>query len=429
MQRHRTFSTATSVIVLAIFIGLFFAAGPTVVFGQDADNEPTAPAARVYLPFLSTGGLNAGAPPAADEGEEERRHGAPLRLIVDTDPGVDDAVALTWLLSQNRVPVQLLGVVTVAGNTNILAATNNVLNVLARLPAPNVPVVMGAAAPISQTLSKTGWFIHGPDGLWGLGFANPQNPAGVLLDATGFYCNDVADELFAGATVLALGPLTNIAHAVIACPDRMRTLGSVVVLGGAKFGGNKTPVAEFNFWQDPEAVAIVLAAGLPIRQVPLDAFAQATLQLKDVDKLNNSRNPAARFLAPALQQYVAVQIENTGIATIPDAVAAIYALDPTIGAVQPALVKLVLAEGPTRGQSVVGLSIAERVAMIATDAELSALAERAFYLLATVPNFDFRLYLQSELGAILVRESDNVQWLATAPNNLLTKTLLPALRK
>lgn len=204
----------------------------------------------------------------------------------------------------------------------------------------------------------------------------------------------------------------------------MNKLGAVVILGGAKFGGNKTPLAEFNFWQDPDAANIVLNAGLPIKQVPLDAFTQPAVQLKDVEKLLNSRNAAVRFLAPALQTYVTVQIENTGSATIPDAVAAIFALDPTIGPVQPALVKLVLETGQARGQSVVGLSIAERLAMIADDAELSTLAIRAFAY-PPDPNFN----LQIEFGAILTREADNVQWLVSAPTNLLTKVLLPVLRK
>jgi len=243
-----------------------------------------------------------------------------------------------------------------------------------------------------------------------------------LTDATAFYCSTVAAN--PGATLLALGPLTNIANAVTTCPATMQLLGNVVVLGGAKFGGNKTPVAEFNFWHDPEAANIVLAANLPLSIVPLDTFTVPTVQLRDVERLFNSRNPAASFLAPALQQYIAVQIQNTGRASIPDAVAAAYALDPTIGRSEPALVKIELAAGQTRGQTIVGLSVTERVAMIADDAELSLLAERAFTF-PPDPNFN----LQAELGAILLRQPDNALLLTATSSRLLTKHILPDLRK
>ena len=434
MKHHRSHIdrvTQKIVVGLAILALLMFSLPPAAQ-AQEQPDEPDSAIPRVYLPFIGTAGLQSAPSAEASILDEEldRRNRTPLRLLVDTDPGVDDAVALTWLLSQNKAPVNLLGVVTVAGNTNVLAATNNALNVLARLQATTVPVVMGASAPMVQPLSKTSWFIHGPDGLWFLGFQNPQNPAGMAPDtrsANEFYCKAVDSanvKLVTGATLLALGPLTNIANAIDECPETMKTLGSLVVLGGAKFGGNKTPVAEFNFWQDPEAANIVLSAGLPINIVPLDAFTTPTVQLKDVEKLINSRNPAVSFLAPALQQYIAVQLQNTGKATIPDAVAAVYALDPTIGTTQPALVKMILAAGQTRGQSVIGLSVSERVAMIADEAELSRLAERAF---AYPPDSTFNLEL--ELGAILMRQLDNALMLTGTPANLLTKHVLPDLRK
>ncbi|MEI2776519.1 MAG: nucleoside hydrolase [Tetrasphaera sp.] len=422
MSLHRTLIdrvTRVLAIVLAVAPLALFLFSPSA-YAQEPPDEPGVPIPPVNLPFLRT--LPVTAPPEHASANGNQRHNSvPLQLLVDTDPGVDDAIALTWLLSQRKVPVQLLGVVTVAGNTDVYNATNNVLNVLTRLQIGDVPVVVGAAMPITQTLSKTSWFIHGPDGLWFHGANSPIFPNGVSsYDAVTFYCTTIAAH--PGATLLALGPLTNVANAIRSCPPgTMETLGSVIVLGGAKFGGNKTPVAEFNFWQDPEAAHIVLSAGLPLNIVPLDSFTTPTVDLKDVEKLFGSRNPAVSFLAPALQQYVTVQLQNTGKATIPDAVAAAYTLDPGIGTAQEALVKMVLEPGQTRGASVVGISFSERISMIADDAELSALAASAF----TVPGFN----LDAALGTIYVREPANAFIVTGTSKKLLTKLILPDLRK
>ena len=444
MKHHRSHIdrvTQKIVVGLAILALLMFSLPPAAQ-AQEQPDEPDSAIPRVYLPFIGTAGLQSAPPAEASITAEEldRRNRTPLRLLVDTDPGVDDAVALTWLLSQNKVPVNLLGVVTVAGNTSVLAATNNALNVLARLQATTVPVVIGAPTPMVQPLSKTSWFIHGPDGLWFLGIQNPQNPAGMAPDtrsANDFYCHAVDSanvKLVTGATLLALGPLTNIANAIIACPETMKTLGSLVILGGAKFGGNKTPVAEFNFWQDPEAAAIVLAAFASeldrpsiLRLVPLDTFTVPTVQLKDIEKLIDSRNAAASFLAPALQQYISVQLENTGKATIPDAVAAAYALDPRNGITQEALVEMVLEPGQARGQSVIGLSFSERIAMIADDAELSGLAISAFPPPYYFPDPGFNL--GAALSAIYMREPGNAFIVTGTSDKLLTKLVLSDLRK
>jgi purine nucleosidase len=332
---------------------------------------------------------------------------------------VDDAVALAWLFSQREVEV--LGVVSVAGNTSVWNTTNNAITVLEKLGRSDVPVIMGAAAPLVQPLSKTSYFIHGPDGLWFLGIQNPHDLTNVPRNAPAFYCSTVAAR--PGVRLLALGPLTNIAQAVQLCPDTMASLGELVILGGAKFGGNKTPVAEFNFWQDPEAAAIVLDARLPIRLVLLDAFTQTSVTQKDLDRLFAKGSPVVQFLAPAIQQYADVQLANTGRAGLPDAVAAVLALRTSTGVQQGALVRMVLESSLARGQSIVGLTPSERIAMTADDSELSALADRAF---AFPPDPTFNL--QWELGAILVRAPQNAQAVLSVPASLLAKTVLPDLR-
>jgi purine nucleosidase len=397
---------------------------PFLPNGVASESKPALPSGDnsiLFLPLVTDTSAEAAADANLDLEASGRTPPPTIKLLVDTDPGVDDAVALTWLLTQHEQPLQMLGIVTVAGNTSVYSATNNALLILHKVGRPDVPVVMGAAAPLVQPLSKTTFLVHGPDGLWFLGLQNPQDISRVPRDASTFYCTTVAAN--PGLHVLALGPLTNIAQAVQQCPDTMKFIGQLTILGGAKFGGNKTPVAEFNFWQDPEAADIVLRSGLPIALVPLDAFTQATVEQKDLDKLFAKGTPTVQFLAPAIQMYADVQIANTGRAGIPDAVAAVVALNAGVGTRMPALVKMVLEPNRTpglepsgaRGQSIMGLNPGEQATMIASDAELSALAERAF----TDPNFNF----QAELGAILMREPANAQVVVSVPPNLLTKTV------
>ena len=200
----------------------------------------------LFLPLLNSSGDNA----ALDIAAAGMSAPAPIKLVVDTDPGVDDAVALNWLLTQRSQPLQMLGVVTVAGNTTVENATNNALLILHKLGRQDVPVVMGASSPHGGQLTKTSYFIHGPDGLWFLGWQNPQDLSKVANNAGRFYCDTLSANL--GAYILALGPLTNLAQAVQKCPQTMATAGKLLILGGAKYGGNQTPVAEFNFWQDPK---------------------------------------------------------------------------------------------------------------------------------------------------------------------------------
>lgn len=407
-------------LLLAVFmlgmLALVQTAGP--VRAEEPSSTPdTAPGVgdpALYLPLLGNSAANDPEEEPPDPGQD-----ATVHMVIDTDPGVDDAVALAWLFAQRR-PLQVLGVVSVAGNAAITDTTSNALTMLEKLGRQDVPVIMGAAQPLAQPLSKTSYFIHGPDGLWYLGRQNPHDLAGVRRDAPEFYCATAAAT--AGVHILALGPLTNVAQAVRQCPDAMRSIGQLVILGGARFGGNQTPVAEFNFWQDPEAAAIVLDAGLPITLVLFDAFGQPAVTPEDLNKLLENSIPAIAFLAPALRQYADVQLANTGRAGIPDAVAAVVALQPNEGARQEALVRVLLEGGLARGQSIVGLTAGERVTMLATDAELSALAERAF---ASPPDPNFNL--QQEMGAILMRAADHAQVVTSVDGALLTQTVLPDL--
>jgi purine nucleosidase len=317
------------------------------------------------------------------------------KIWVDTDAGVDDAVAIALLLKAPNAAV--LGFSTVAGNASVENATNNVLTVL-DVAGRQAPVTIGAAAPLVFRPSLTGMFAHGPDGLW---FAQrPHDLTGIPRDAPAAIA--AAARANPGMTLLTLGPLTNVAEALRRYPAEMRT-AHIVALAGTRGPGNSTPVSEFNAWFDPQALDAVLESGADVTLVTMDAWNAVTVDpTAFTQALAQSGDPLARFLAAPLGYYFAVQTQSGATrTTIPDAVAAVYALRPQIGAAQSGLVDVATDNGLTRGQTVMAFTPIAKVSMIANDDELSALVLQFF----SQPGFDINM----ALGAILARRPDNAK--------------------
>jgi purine nucleosidase len=328
-------------------------------------------------------------------------------MIIDADIGVDDAAAIAYLLNDPS-KVNILGITTVAGNTTVENSASNALLLLETANRTSIPVVVGAAAPLVLPASHQGMFVHGPDGLWFTGFTFPQDISGLSTDAPGFLCDNAA----AGVTLLALGPLTNVANAVLSCPDEMK-LYRIVWMGGAKAvkdEGN-TPVSVFNPWFDPDATEIVLAAeGLSLTMVTSDAARTVTVTTDSIDKLNRRGTALGKLIAPALQQYAslfATPMNRHGKPRVAlfDPAAAVYAVHPEWGTAQSGLVLVQTPDGPARGQTIFALTLAEHISVLATDAELSFIADQVF----SDPEFD----LNAALGEILFRRPDNVQVILT----------------
>ena len=344
----------------------------------------------------------------------------PLDLVIDTDAGVDDAAAILWLLSQKNYPVDILGFGTVAGNTTVKNAANNVLTLLDTLGQQDIPVAIGAAAPLLEPLSRVGSLIHGPDGLWGT--QQLHDLSGLSHDVPSFY-RDLA-QAHPGATLLSLGPLTNLAETWEQYPDALRSFKQIIALGGAKNGGNRTPVAEVNIWQDPQAANELLSANLPITLVPLDAFQKFTLTQSAVQAFQTQDSKAAKLIAQPLQLYANAQTQSAGRTnmSIPDVAAAIYAVDSSLGTAQSALVKVLTQPSLARGETIIGLTETERLFIIASDAELSRLAAQVF----SDPTFN----LQTARGAILAREPNNARLVtdikAQQMRGLFLSTLAPS---
>jgi inosine-uridine nucleoside N-ribohydrolase len=332
-----------------------------------------------------------------------------VKIFVDTDIGVDDAAAIAWLL---RAPsANVVGFTTVAGNTTVENATQNLLTLL-DVAGRQIPVTMGAAVPSVYPRSHVGMFVHGPSGLW---FSQvPHDLSNISHNAPAAIA--AAARANPGMTLIALGPLTNVAEAARQFPSDMAS-AHIIVLAGSRGPGNRTPVAEFNAFGDPQALDIVLESQLDVTLVTLDAFNQVEVDsTKFPQELTKKGDALGQFLASALTPYFLASTQGAGgPAAIPDAAAVIYALRPELGTATSALVDVATDAGLTRGQTVIATDANSKIAMIADDAELSALADRAF----SDPNFD----INAALGQILMRRPDNAKVVLTVDGKEMARTL------
>jgi purine nucleosidase len=248
------------------------------------------------------------------------------RLIIDTDPGIDDAIALYLALASPELDIA--GLTTVFGNVDVAVATRNAVTLLDIAGRADIPVARGAAAPLAMPYLGAIPHIHGHDGL-GDGGRLPEPSRGpVDVPAAEFLCREAP-----GTTILAVGPLTNLALALRLRPDLDTLVDQVVVMGGNALGpGNATPAAEANILNDPEAADVVFGARWPVTMVGLDVTHQALLTGAAIAELTSADSPTARLLGQAIPLYQRFFADANGLDGIylhdPSAVA--YLLDPTL---------------------------------------------------------------------------------------------------
>jgi len=193
-------------------------------------------------------------------------------IIIDTDPGQDDAVAL--LLAAASPELELLGVTTVAGNVPLRLTTLNARKVLELAGRTDVPVCAGADAPLGAVPLVTAEHVHGDTGLNGVELPEPALPVDPR-HAVDFIVQTLREREPGTVTLCPLGPLTNIALALRQAPDIATRIRRIVLMGGGFFeGGNVTPAAEFNIYVDPQAAHEVFTSGVPITMAPLDVTHQ-----------------------------------------------------------------------------------------------------------------------------------------------------------
>ena len=204
----------------------------------------------------------------------------PRKIIIDTDPGQDDAVAILLALASPEIDV--LGITAVAGNVPLPLTEKNARIVCELAGRPDVRVFAGCDAPLARPL-VTAEHVHGKTGLDGPQMADPTMP---LQDqhAVDFIIQTLREEPSGTVTLVPVGPLTNIATAFQRAPDIIARVREIVLMGGAYFAvGNITPAAEFNIYVDPEAAKIVFAAGVPLVVMPLDVTHKALTTRAPID--------------------------------------------------------------------------------------------------------------------------------------------------
>jgi inosine-uridine nucleoside N-ribohydrolase len=222
-------------------------------------------------------------------GDQAKTGSGRSRVIIDTDPGVDDALAL--LLAMRSPELMIEGITPVAGNVPLELTLPNALRMVEVAGRTDIPVAAGAAAPLVRRL-VTATYAHGENGLGGAVFPEPKakpitQPAAALI-------RDTIRKNPGEITLITLGPLTNIATAFSADHQLARMARGLVMMGGSLSGGNITPAAEFNIYVDPEAARIVFQSGIPITMVGLDVTRKTTLTDDHVHDLEAAQNPVSQ---------------------------------------------------------------------------------------------------------------------------------------
>ncbi|MGC1420018.1 MAG: nucleoside hydrolase [Acidimicrobiales bacterium] len=227
------------------------------------------------------------------------------RVVIDTDPGVDDAVAILLALASPEIDVVAL--TTVAGNVSLDKTTLNARRLLHLARRRDVTVAAGCAQPLAGP-SGDAREVHGNDGLSDLTWDEPE----VVLSRE--HAVDLLARLIdeAPLTIVAIGPLTNLATLLDRYGGIERRVERVVLMGGASFEGNVTPAAEFNVWADPEAADRVLAAGWPVTVMPLDLTHQAYLVDDDIQFMRGLQSDVGQRLADILEPHARVHEARHG---------------------------------------------------------------------------------------------------------------------
>jgi inosine-uridine nucleoside N-ribohydrolase len=229
---------------------------------------------------------------AAAEGSAETAGGSPLRVVIDTDPGVDDALAL--LLAMRSPELKIEGITPVAGNVPLELTLPNALRMVEIAGRSDIPVAAGAKGPLVRRL-VTAVYAHGENGLGGAVFPEPTTKPAA--EPASEFIRQIIRRHPGEVTLITLGPLTNIAVALNTDAELAGMVRGLVMMGGSLSGGNITPAAEFNVYVDPEAARIVFQSGIPITMVGLDVTRKTSLTDRHAQVLEAGQNPVSQAAA------------------------------------------------------------------------------------------------------------------------------------
>lgn len=234
---------------------------------------------------------------------------APLRILIDTDPGIDDAMAIVYALASPELDV--IGLTTVFGNAHVETCTTNALRILELSGRSDIPVAQGAGRPLASVYRGPATHVHGINGLADVPLPDSSRGAHAL-DAAHFIIEQVTAAP-GEITLVPVGPLTNIALAMILRPDLMEHVAGMVIMGGAAFvPGNSTPAAEANIFNDPEAADIVFGAECPIVMCGLDVTEATIMSSDQIAGLGAIDNARAQMAAAILPYYRDFHLSHGG---------------------------------------------------------------------------------------------------------------------
>jgi inosine-uridine nucleoside N-ribohydrolase len=302
----RTFRECTANCTIFLYQVNDAAAGAiaTITGANDMDSKPFLRLTRRQFVTTSAAAMAAGSVTASfalpfqtagtsQQGQSgERGDHGPFSVIIDTDPGVDDALAL--LLAMRSPELKIEGITPVAGNVPLELGLPNALRMVEIAGRTDIPVAPGAKAPLLRRL-VTATYAHGENGLGGAVFPEPKTkpiaePAAELI-------RRIVRRYPGEVTLIPIGPLTNIATALSLDTELAGMVRGIVLMGGSLSGGNITPAAEFNIYVDPEAARIVFQSGVPITMVGLDATRKTSLTEEHVRALEAAQNPVSQAAA------------------------------------------------------------------------------------------------------------------------------------
>ncbi|MEK6933393.1 MAG: nucleoside hydrolase [Nanoarchaeota archaeon] len=269
-----------------------------------------------------------------------------IPIIIDTDPGHDDALAIMFAVKSGIFDIK--AITTVAGNSTIENTTRNARYILKLLDREDISVYSGSAKPLVRELIKA--VVHGESGLEGI---DPKNESKLTNDAVDKIIKIVKEN--ENITLVTLGPLTNIARAIEEDNEAMKRVKQIVIMGGAiKVPGNKDRVAEFNIFVDPDAANIVF--NFPVKKflVPLDACNHVQLQLEDFEKLNGTSlyEPIMAMMKPYIENIF--KDEGIKAALMYDPLTIYYLFNPDACKVKEYDLKI-----ETKGELTRGMTVAE----------------------------------------------------------------------
>ena len=273
----------------------------------------------------------------------------PQRIIIDTDPGVDDAMAIFLALRSPELKVE--AITAVSGNVPLAFTLPNALRLAEIAGHPEVPVAGGAAFPLVRRL-VTAAYVHGNNGLGGVEF--PEAKIKPVPETATELIRRIVRANPGEITIAAVGPLTNIATVLKSDPGIAKLIKSFALMGGSLSGGNITPAAEFNFYVDPEAARVVFDSGVPILMVGLDVTHKVLLRESHVRTLEAAQNPISQAAAKIMHATFGriAKTNDETVVAMHDPLTIASLIDPSVVTLRDYYVQIETAGELTAGQSI-----------------------------------------------------------------------------